>query len=232
MTEVDPIALATGVRPQTFGRTRPERVDQPIVEPHWLGLRVIVAAAEGGAALFDEGEALEGHERLIARLTGMIARTADGVILDGYLAKQRSADDVPARILTESVPTAAQLMAKPFLGIRRNRAEERIRRLEAEDAARRFGDSDVVNLVLTDLLWLDGEWLLDVPLLERKRLLEAVIPGDDLVRAGPYVRPPYERWIGSWRAQGFLGMTFKAANSRYRPGEQSDEWARSDLPRR
>jgi ATP dependent DNA ligase domain len=232
MTDDDPIALAAGVRPQTFGRARPERVDRPVVEPHWLGLRVIVAVAQSGAAMFDAGAPLEGHERILSRLTAMIARTADGVILDGYLTKQLSADDLPARILTDSVPTAAQLMTKPFIGIRRNRAEERIRRLDAEEAARVFADHDIVNLVLTDLLWLDGEWLLDVPLLERKRLLEAVIPGDDLVRAGPYVLPPYERWIGSWRAQGFNGITFKAANSRYRPGEPSDDWAQSDLPRR
>ena len=34
------------------------------------------------------------------------------------------------------------------------------------------------------------------------------------------------------RAQGFRGMTFKAANSRYRPGETATDWTRTDLPRR
>ena len=64
---------------------------------------------------------------------------------------------------------------------------------------------DVVNLVVVDLLWLDGEWLLDVPLLERKRVLESILPPSQLVRASPYVRQPIGTWIGSWRAQGFRG---------------------------
>ena len=55
-----------------------------------------------------------------------------------------------------------------------------------------------------DLLWLDGESLLDVPLLERKRLLESVLDESELVRRGAFVRPPIETWIGSWRALGFV----------------------------
>ncbi len=86
--------------------------------------------------------------------------------------------------------------------------------------------------MVIDLLWLDGEWLLDVPLLERKRLLEAIVPGDDLVRASPYVRPPIDTWIGSWRAQGFPGLSFRSANSPYRPGETAPDWTTTPMPRR
>ena len=67
---------------------------------------------------------------------------------------------------------------------------------------------------------------------ERKRLLEAVIPGDYLVRPGVYIRPPIERWVGSWRAQGFKGLAFKSANSRYRPGEVANDWTTRPMPRR
>ena len=98
--------------------------------------------------------------------------------------------------------------------------------------AQTFEEDDPVNLVIVDLLWIDGEWLLDVPLLERKRLLESIVPGDDLVRAGLYVRPPINTWIGSWRAQGFGGITFKEANSRYQPGTRSPDWASTTMPRR
>jgi hypothetical protein len=38
--------------------------------------------------------------------------------------------------------------------------------------------------------------------------------------------------MGSWRAQGFRAMSFKAANSRYRPGETARDWTLVDLPRR
>jgi ATP-dependent DNA ligase len=71
-----------------------------------------------------------------------------------------------------------------------------------------------------------------VPLLERKRVLESILPPGDLVRPGLFVRQPIDSWIGSWRAQGFRGLTFKAANSRYRPGETAADWTQSDLPRR
>jgi hypothetical protein len=232
MTEHDPIALAAGVLPQTFGRARVSRIGQPVVEPIWLGRRVIAAATAGLATIYEEGEPVAGQARIEARLTRMIAHTATGVIMDGYLTKQSATAVIGAVMDTGvTIPTTAQLVTKAFIGIRRDRAGERIRRLDAEAAARQFDDDDIVNLVLTDLLWLDGEWLLDVPLLERKRLLEAVVVGDDLVRAGPYVQPPYETWIGSWRAQGFGGISFKEANSRYRPGEQASDWATSDMPR-
>ena len=111
------------------------------------------------------------------------------------------------------------------------RAEEAADQRERE-LAQRIAPEDPVNLVLVDLLWLDGEWLLDVPLLERKRLLESIVPGDEFVRPGPYVRPPIATWVGSWRAQGFLAISFKDANSRYDPGERSKEWTTSSMPRR
>jgi ATP-dependent DNA ligase len=119
-----------------------------------------------------------------------------------------------------------------FIGGRRNRLEEYEEGKEAEAAASGFDENDVISLVVVDLLWLDGQWLLDVPLLERKRVLESIVPEEQLIRPGPYVRQPIASWIGSWRAQGFRAMTFKAANSRYRPGETSDEWTLAEMPRR
>ncbi len=230
--ESDPFAIATTLRPQVYGRQRADRIQQPVVEPLWLGLRVIVAATAETVTIFDEGTPIDGQERIASRLRGMVAHTADGVILDGYLTRHVSADDLPAVISGDVIPSANQLVTKAFVGIRRDKNAEEIKKLQAAEAARTFEPDDLLNLVATDLLWLDGESLLDVPLLERKRLLEAIITGDDLVRSGPYVQPPYNTWIGSWRSQGFGGLTFKEANSRYRPGEESPDWATSDLPRR
>ena len=70
-----------------------------------------------------------------------------------------------------------------------------------------------------DVLRLDGDSLLDVPLLERKRLLDSVVTPSDLVRVGAYVRPPLQTWIATWRRLGFVGLSYRAANSRYHPGE-------------
>ena len=42
---------------QTFGRERADRIQQPIVEPLWLGLRVIVAASAEAVTILDDGTA-------------------------------------------------------------------------------------------------------------------------------------------------------------------------------
>jgi ATP-dependent DNA ligase len=89
-----------------------------------------------------------------------------------------------------------------------------------------------VRFVAIDLLWLDGESVLDVPLLERRRLLESVLAESDLVRRGVFVRPPVEAWIGSWRSVGFTGLSYRAANSRYQPGKAGDDWVSTPMPRR
>jgi ATP-dependent DNA ligase len=79
-------------------------------------------------------------------------------------------------------------------------------------------------LVCLDLLRVDGQDLFDVPLLERKRLLEGLIQGSERVRVSPFTRPPAEPWIASWKAAGFKGGMLKAANSRYVPGRHTPEW--------
>ena len=233
MSDPDPLELAVPLRPQTFGRAPVDRIDQPVVEPLWPGLRVIAAARGPEGRFFADGEPVDDQALVLRALTNTLERSTDGAILDGYLTKQVVTDDPGVYGGSEAgIPSTGSLIAKSMIGVRRDRAAEATQRLEAETAARTFGAEDVVNFVAIDLLWLDGEWLLDVPLLERKRLLEAILPSDRLVRPGLYVLPPIQTWIGSWRAQGFRGVSFKAANSRYRPGERADDWATSDMPRR
>jgi ATP-dependent DNA ligase len=132
----------------------------------------------------------------------------------------------------DDLPSASQLASRPLLGIRRTRADTVTKAMEAARAARTFGPDDTVTFVAIDLLWLDGESLLDIPLLERRRLLESVLAESDLVRRGVFVRPPIEAWVGSWRALGFDGLSYRAANSRYQPGRASEEWASAPMPRR
>ena len=65
-----------------------------------------------------------------------------------------------------------------------------------------------------------------------RRLLESVLSESDLVRRGVFVRPPIESWVSSWRALGFDGLSFRAANSRYQPGIASPDWVSAPMPRR
>ena len=233
MTDDDALSLARSLRLQSFGRGSSERVAEPVVEPLWSGLRVIAAAQDGRAVLLDDGEDLPGHDDLVRALAVTVDKTATGVILDAYVTKQVATDDPGVYTGLTELPSAGNMLLGSLVGRgRRPKREQLLDDMRAELAAERIAGDDPVNLVAVDLLWLDGTWLLDAPLLERKRLLEAVLPGDPLVRASMYIRPPIDRWVGSWRAQGFRGLAFKGANSRYRPGEVAGDWITRPMPRR
>ena len=231
MDDENALQLARDLRLQEFGAGRSDRIAEPVVEPLWSGLRVIAAAQGDAAVLLHDGEELLDHGELAQALAQAVAPTASGVILDGYVTKQISGEDTGLRPGIMPMPSVGKLLTKALVG---GRVLDRVQQIEddkAERAAQQL-DGEPVNLVAVDLLWLDGEWLLDVPLLERKRLLGAVLPGDPMVRASMYVRPPVETWIGSWREMGFRGLAYKGANSRYRPGEVAPDWITTPMPRR
>jgi ATP dependent DNA ligase-like protein len=219
------------LRPQPFGNTNPSRVRDPLVEPLWAGVRVLAAVESEGATLVDEtGDVIEEHPDIAAALAE--ARLAEHMIVDGYLTKMTLRDQSGVYVAMDDLPTSSQLVSRPLLGIRRTRAEEATKAMESARIARTFGPDDEVSFVAVDLLWLDGEFLLDIPLLERRRILESALAESELVRRGVFVRPPLDAWIGSWRALGFTGISLKGANSRYQPGVVSNEWASAPMPRR
>jgi len=125
------------------------------------------------------------------------------------------------------MPTMGRLV-----GLRNNRAIDTLTLKEGALTDKTFAPDEEVSFVITDLLWLDDTELLDIPLLERRRLLDATLVESDLVRVGAFVRPPIDTWITSWRTQGFSGLTYKAANSRYLPGQPNPEWVIGGMPRR
>lgn len=229
--------MVRDLRPESFGSRHPNAVRDPIVEPMWTGVRVLAALDRSGAAsdattlLSDEG----GHpviDQGAIEAALIAAARADSLIVDGYLTKQVAHDGTGVYTGVEDRTSTGTLIVQQMVGVRRNRAAETVERRERTQQARTFGATDIVTLVATDLLWLDDVSLLDVPLLERKRLLESALDESDTVRRGLYVRPPIESWVGSWRTLGFSEITFKAANGRYRPGAAGDDWAIAPMPRR
>jgi len=233
MTDRGPHDLVRDLRPQGYGRTRPTTIADALVEPAWAGLRLFAAVDDGRATLWADGEVLDGYAHVADALERAVGRTVvEGAIFEAYLTAQAGSDGVGVMTWQNEYPTITGTMTRMFIGGRRNRLQEYEERREAEAAEAAFDEDDIVGLVIVDLLWLDGQWLLDVPLLERRRLLDSIVTPEPLVRPGPYVRQPIGSWIGSWRAQGFRGMTFKSANSRYRPGETADDWTLAEMPRR
>lgn len=100
-----------------------------------------------------------------------------------------------------------------------------------------FRGVDVANVevddqhafVAIDLLEIDGEPLLDVPLQERRRLLGSVVEERVAVFVSPAVKQPVGGWLLSWREIGFTHYVAKHQNARYSAGQRTDDWLKIDL---
>ena len=221
-----PRDIVATLRPQIYGKKSPANVSDPIIEPLWVGVRALAAIDENGAILVDEdGVTVEGFDDIVASLAEVAL--ASGLVLDGFLTKQATQTAIAVTAWSDETPSMTG-----FVGLRRNRAVDTLKLREDALAARSFSIDDSISYVATDLLWVDDTSLLDIPLLERRRILESVLEESEVVRIGAFIRPPIMSWVGSWKAQGFRGLTYKAANSRYHPGEAHPDWAVSGMPHR
>ena len=217
------------LRPQTLRqrRRRPTSRD-PIVEPLWVGRpgprrrrrrrrrarrrgrRVTVEGYRRDRRRARRGGLSDRRSSSTAILTKQALQTAvavytwsDEVALDGLVHRRCAAI---ARSDTLKLPTKEARPGGPHLHC----------------------PTSEVSFVAIDLLWLDDKSLLDVPLLERRRLLESrPRRSRTWSGSGAFIRPPIESWVGSWRAQGFAGLTYKAANSRYHAGRGEARLGRS-----
>jgi hypothetical protein len=216
-------------RPQAFGRRPARDVRDPIIEPLWTGERVLLVmdSPDAEPEFHDAaGEALEGPplDAIAAELRGAI-RTWSFVV-DGYLTRQATMPEqgIDSGIAT---PSAVQMVGQMMFG--RRLAEAVSSKTASQEAA--TDPSLPVCFVAVDLLAIDDDTLLDVPLLERKRILDGAFEERTLVRRTPFIRPPVNRWMVAWRGLGFRELAYKAANSRYVPGRPNDDWAAVTIPR-
>jgi ATP-dependent DNA ligase len=217
-------------RPQRFGRRAARHVDDPLVEPLWSGIRVLAHVFPAGVEMLDSEGGLQMWPDVAADLIAAVEPST--AVLDGYLTTEPSegvAVDAAPRVTSPSPAQMARQLV--WFGGSANRRTELIDALE-EQLPRAFAPGEEVVFVAVDMLAIDGELLLDVPLLERKRLLESVLRERDRARRGMYVRPPVGVWVTTWRTLGFRSMAYKDANSRYAPGEPNDGWAQARIPDR
>jgi bifunctional non-homologous end joining protein LigD len=199
--------MPTANRPQlaTNQDARITSVDW-VVEPCWKGDRLLARFHDGRVDLADE----EGTP-VTARLdkaAAALARAIDAnqAVIDGIWT------DMP---FTSSGPARA--------------AQADDRRAAVDPDAADGAEEPPRAFVAWDLVELDGQPLHDVPLLERRRLLESVLAEDRWVRISPAVRQPIDGWLNAWRANGFTHYVAKQVNSRYVPGEVSAEWLQVSL---
>ena len=181
-----------------------------LFEPLWPGVRMLARASGGrvrltdelGEPIPDEGETADATETL----NGAIL--ADEALVDGvWTAQPFVGDGSPARAWAETL--AAEGLAEDIpdpLETERRRA-----------------------FVAVDLVELEGMPLHDVPFQERRRLLESVIDEGIRVRLSQVVKQPLAGWLVGWRVNGFTHYVAKHMNSRYRPGERTEDWLKLSL---
>ena len=130
---------------------------------------------------------------------------------------------VTAQDQAPEAPGAAQMMATMFVGERAAPKTGKKRHLDTDQP---------IAFVAVDLLRVDESDLLDLPLMERKRLLDGALRQDERIRITPFVRPPIESFGSTWRGMGFEEIVYKGENSRYYPGRRNDEWTIAPIPKR
>lgn len=230
MTEpASPTDIAATWEPQRPGRLPVRDIRDAIVEPDWGGLRAVVAFTESAATVFAHGEEVAVPEELGAALReafGALDAVIEGNLTTMALLTGEGAFPKPPAIERPPilVPRALRQSVKDDPYVRaRDHAKTA---LAAEPAVLEALENGVRHaFVATDLLWLDGEPLLDVPLLERKRLLGTVLEESFLVRVTAFVRPSAVMTLVTWGALGFTELSYRSANSRYLPGRENPDWA-------
>ena len=198
-------------------------VRDPIVEPLWSGTRVLAhvtitpdAESPAQVRLIEElGADLAEDLPTVARSLGKGVLALDAIV-DGVITRQLTLDGVGAAAIPEVRSRPTEMFVRSNLDFdvaSRGTIEDQLTEGEQRQ-----------GFVAVDLLRIDGATLLDVPLLERKRLLESVISPSSLLRVSSHVRPPVDPWVATWKSMGLAGGIMKAANSRYRPSDDTVDW--------
>ena len=224
-TDPELYRLAAEWRPQRPGRRSLRAVADALVEPHWEGLGVVAALTPDRVTMVREGLELTVPAELPEALLN--AFTAEAALVEGRLTTValRSGEGGPsgtAEIVRPSllVPRFGRKRDDPYL---KAREFERREIAEAPALIDALAGGERHVLMATDLLYLDGTSLHDVPLMERKRLLDGVIDPAFLVRVTPFVRADAFGTLVAWGSLGFTELHYRAANSHYLAGTENPD---------
>jgi hypothetical protein len=226
--------LAAAWLPQRPGRRAPKDIADALVEPDWDGLRVVAALAIDQAVLVHDGEGVTVPAELPPALVeafGAVDALVEGCLTtlalrsgEGVLPPMPGVERPPILI-----PKAMRRDVRddPYVRARDHEKREAVvapKILEALERGERHA------FVATDLLYLDGTALDDVPLLERRRLLDGVLEPSYLVRISPVVKPSAILTLVTWGTLGFRELHYRGANSRYLAGLENEDCAVSRPP--
>ena len=103
-----------------------------------------------------------------------------------------------------------------------------MRRLRRKYGLENIAKKVPVRLYVFDMLWLDGKSLVDIPLRERRELLEKTLSQTKHIKLAEQLvtssKEEGEKFYMKAVREGFEGVMIKDPNSRYLPGKRGKHW--------
>ncbi len=212
--EIDLSAAVTAPMPDFIPPMRATLASAPFSDPDWLfevkwdGYRVEAVVREGRARLWTRNR--QDAARYFPELAGDAPWIeADEAIVDGEVVALDEAGRPRFSLLQDRT------------GIRADRAA----------GSKRPGKPAPIVYQAFDLLHLDGQSLLRVPLEERKRLLRSRLRAHPLVRYAGHVDGDGTAFFDAAREQELEGIVAKLRGSPYEPDRRSRSWLKLKVRR-
>lgn len=178
------------------------RGDEWVHEFKWDGVRAIAVVTDDGLRLWSRN----GNEVTAA------------------YPELRDAPDLPAGMVLDGEVVALDADGAPSFSLLQHR-------MHVRDAARaqRVAAATPANLMLFDVIDDGGRSLVDMPLSQRREVLEGLVVGPRMAVPPQGDDPDVILAIAGQR--GLEGLVSKRRDSRYQPGERSPDWRKVRLVR-
>ena len=75
-----------------------------------------------------------------------------------------------------------------------------------------------------DILWLEGISLIGLPLIERKEILQSIIPVDGIIKYSDHIVEKGNEFFKVATKEGLEGIMAKKSDSLYHPGVRTQQW--------
>ena len=177
----------------------PPSFDGWLIEPKWDGVRAIVTVHDGTVTIASRlgNDVTGGYPEFVALAGALGGRSA---VLDGEIV---AFDDRTGR------PSFQRLQ----------------RRMHVRSPGGQLRRDVPVQLLLFDVLWLDGELVASRPQEERRKVLEELALDGPSWHTSPLIPPaPADELLAACREVGMEGYVAKRADAPYVPGRRSAAW--------
>jgi bifunctional non-homologous end joining protein LigD len=177
----------------------PPTFDGWMIEPKWDGVRAVVTVHDGRVTIASRlGNDVTGGYPELAGLAGALGGRS--AVLDGEIV---AFDERTGR------PSFQRLQ----------------RRMHVRQPGAQLRRDVPIQLLLFDVLWLDGELVAERPQAERRKVLEDLALDGPSWHTSPLIPPaPADELLDACRRIGMEGYVAKRADAVYVPGRRSPAW--------